>query len=178
MNVARNALILLLVSLAAVASAQSSSKSGAQQQFFNLEDAVPHPEALSDAELAVLAKDNLMRKELGSTASGAALTQDGLEATAVQLCNSGERDVLVIGDGPPFKAAYVGPFWIIRDLPSGPVVVLAEPSLSLTIETKRSNKCLNVTAFAVTATEGITTQYKFNGTAYAVAKQSSAKLPQ
>jgi len=170
--------IFILAALGIAASAQSNSPSAAEQRFFNLEDAVQHRVDLSDVELAALANDDLMLKQLGSAPAGSKLTQDGLEAAVVHLCGSAERDLVVIGDGAPFIGANVGPFWIIRDLPTGPVVVLGEISLGLTIETKRSNKCLNVEAFAATATAGITTDYSFNGNKYIVSKQKSAKLAQ
>ena len=171
-------LIFILAALGLTASAQSNSKSTVEQRFFNLEDAVQLPEELSDAELAALANDDLMRKELGAAPSGSKLTQEGLEAAVVHLCGSSERDLVVIGDGAPFVGANVGPFWIIRDLPAGPVVVLGEISLSLTIETKRSNKCLNVVAFAATTADGATTDYSFNGNRYIASRQKSAKLAQ
>lgn len=172
-------IVVILVALGIAASAQPNS--AVEQRFFNLEDAVQHPEELSNAELAALANDDLMLKELGAAPTGSKLsplTQEGLEATVVHLCGPAERDLIVIGDGAPYAGANVGPFWIIRDLPAGPVVVLGELSLGLTIETKRSNKCLNVTAFAATATDGTTTDYSFNGSKYIVSRQKSAKLAQ
>jgi len=174
-------IIFILAAVGVGASAQPNSNSAADQRFFNLVDAVQTSATLSDAELAALANDDLTRKELGPAPAGSkptSLTQDGLEATVVHLCGSGERDVVVIGDGAPFVGANIGPFWIIRDLPAGPVVVLGELSLSLTIETKRSNKCLNVEAFAATATDGTTTDYSFDGTRYIASKQKTAKLAQ
>ena len=140
MKIVRN--VLVLTALCVVASAQPNSKSTGEQRFFNLEDSVQNRVELSAAELAALAKDDLMRTELDHDPPVPALTQEGLEATVVHLCGSSERDLVVIGNGAPFIGANVGPFWIIRDLPAGPVVVLGETSLSLAIETKRSNKCL------------------------------------
>lgn len=166
----------MLAALGVAASAQPSSRSAAEQRFFNLVDAVQHPEELSDAELAALANDELMRKELVPIPPGSRLTQDGLEAAVVHLCGSGERDLVVIGGGASFAGANVGPFWIVRDLATGPVVVLGEISLGLTIEGKRSNRCLNVTVFAATATDRTTTDYSFNGDRYIISKQKSSKL--
>jgi hypothetical protein len=174
-------IIFILAALVVAASAQPNSQSAAEQRFFNLEDAVQISAMLSDTELAALANDDLMRKELAPAPSGSKptpLTQDGLAATVVHLCGSGERDLVVIGDGAPYVGANIGPFWIIRDLPAGPVVVLGETSLSLTVETKRSNKCLNVETCAATAADGTTTDYSFNGTRYIVSKQKTAKLAQ
>jgi hypothetical protein len=168
--------ILILTALCAVASAQSNSTPAAEQRFFNLEDAVQSPVRLSDAELAALAGDDLMRRELHQDSPGAKLTQDGLEAAVVALCDAQERDLVVIGNGAAFVSANAGPFWIIRDLPSGPVVVLSEVSLGLTIQAKRSKRCLNIETFAATATESTTTDFSFNGEKYIVSRQKSAKL--
>ena len=168
--------VLILTTLTAAAVAQSASKPAADERYFNLVDAVQSSQDLSAAELAALASDDLMRKHFTSAAS--TLTQDGLEAAAVTLCGAGERDVIVIGHGGSYATTYAGPFWIIRDLPAGPVVVLSETSLSISLDTKRSNKCLNVESFAVTATDGITTSYKFDGQKYVQSKQNSVKLPQ
>lgn len=166
--------VLVLTALCVVASAQSNSNSAAEQRFFNLEDAVQNQVDLSDAELAALAADDYFKGAPQPQATK--LTQDGLEATVVHLCGSGERDLVVLGDGEPYAAANVGPFWIIRDLPAGPAVVLSESSLSLTIEASRSNKCLNLETFKATATEGTTTDLRFNGQKYVVSKQKTAKL--
>lgn len=174
MKVARTIVVFATCSLAALA--QPKAKTPAQPRYFNLVNAVQGPVELSDAELAVLANDDLMRK-FSPASAGSKLTQEGLEATVVPLCGADERDLIVIGNGGSYATTYTGPFWIIRDLPAGPKIVLAESSLSLSLDTKRSNKCLNVEAFAVTATEGITTEYKFNGQQYAVSKQTSVKLP-
>ena len=174
MKVARITFILAAYSLAVLA--QPKSKTPAGQRYFNLVNAVQGPVDLSDAELAALANDVLMRK-INPGSVGSKLTQEGLKAAVVPLCGAEERDLIVVGNGGSFATTYSGPFWIIRELAAGPMVVLSESSLSLSIDTKRSNKCLNVDAFAVTATEGITTEYKFNGQQYVQSKQSSAKLP-
>ena len=176
MKVIRN--VLALATLCVVASAQSNSNPAAEQRFFNLENNVRNHVDLSDAELAALASDDLMRRELSAAPSGSKLTRDGLATAVIHLCGSSERDLIVVGNGEPFKGANAGPFWIIRDLPAGPVVVLAETSLSLTIQTKRSNKCLNVEAFSATADNTTTTDYSFNGQKYVVSKQKTAKLGQ
>ena len=163
---------LVLAALGITASAQL--KPAVEQRFFNIEDAVKQRAELSDAELSVLASDDLMRSQLHLDGPIPKLTQEGLEAAEVHLCGSGERDLVVIGYGSQFAGANVGPFWIIRDLKTGPIVVLSEISLGLTIDTKRSNKCLNVQAIAATAAEATTTEFRFNGTKYVESKQASA----
>jgi len=64
---------ILLAALGAVALAQ---KPAAEQRYFNLVNAVQHSEQLTDAELAALANDELMRTKLG--AAGTKLTREGL----------------------------------------------------------------------------------------------------
>ncbi len=172
---AKQILLALAAAGMAVALAQSNGKPAGEQCYFNLVDAVQSSQDLTDAELAALANDDLMRKHI-ATAAGAKLAQEGLAAAAVHLCGADERDLIVIGNGSTYATTYAGPFWIIRNLPTGPVVVLSETSLSLSVDTKRSNKCLNVASFGVTATEGITTEYKFDGQKYVAGKQKSAKL--
>ena len=174
MKVARTIVVLAAYSVAALA--QSKSKTPGEQRYFNLVNIVQRPVQLSDVELAALANDDLMRK-FSPASAGSKLTQEGLEATVVSLCGADERDLIVIGNGGSYATTYTGPFWIIREPATGPVVALSESSLSLSLDTKRSNKCLTVEAFAVTATDGITTQYKFNGQQYAPSKQTSVKLP-
>jgi hypothetical protein len=172
MKVIRN--VLLLTALCVYASAQSNSKSPAEQRFFNLEDAVLHQVDLSAAELSALAADAYFKG--ASQSPSTKLTQDGLEAAAVHLCGSSERDLVVIGDGAQYAGANGGPFWIIRDLPTGPQIVLQSGMLGLTIEASRSNKCLNVESFTATADEGTTTDFRFNGQKYVVYNQKTAKL--
>jgi hypothetical protein len=170
--------LLVLAALGVAASAQSKSEAAIEQRFFNIEDAVQHRVELSDAELSVLANDDLMRSELHLDRPIPKLTQEGLEAAEVHLCGSDERNLVVIGYGSQFTGANVGPFWIIRDLRAGPIVVLGEISLGLTIDTKRSNKCLNVEAITSTAVEVTTTEFRFNGEKYIVSRKKSEKLAQ
>jgi hypothetical protein len=167
--------IPVLVVLGAIALGQPNSKS-AEQRFFNIEDAVQRPAVLSNAELAALAADDLVGKERNHASAGSNLTQEGLAASVFHLCGTSERDVVVVGFGAQYVGANVGPFWIIRDLPSGPIVVLGETSLGLTIEAKRSNKCLNIEAVAATAVQSTTTEFHFNGTKYAEYKSKSVPL--
>jgi hypothetical protein len=165
---------LILASICVVAAAQTKSGPAAEQRYFNLEDAVLNQVDLSDAELTALNADAYFKGI--SQGPSTKLTQDGLEVTAVHLCGSSERDLIVIGDGAQYAGANVGPFWIIRDLPTGPQIVLQSGMLGLTIEASRSNKCLNVEAFTATAVEGTTTEFRFNGQKYVVYKQKTAKL--
>jgi hypothetical protein len=160
----------VLAAICVTASAQSKPQAAAEQRFFNIEDAIQHRVELSDTELSLLAHDDLMRAQLHQEAR---IAQDGLEAAEVHLCGASERDLVIIGDGPQFSGANVGPFWIIRDLASGPMVVLSEVSLGLTIDTKRSNKCYNVEAIASTATQVTTTEFHFNGEEYTIFRQNS-----
>jgi hypothetical protein len=170
--------ILVLAVLGISAPAQPKSEAAAEQRFFNIEDAVQHRVELSDAELSVLANDDLMRTELHQDPAMPKPTQDGLEAGEVHLCRSGERDLVVIGYGAQFVGANVGPFWIIRDLKTGPVVVLSEITLGLVIETKRSNKCFNVEAIAATAAEPATKEFRFSGEKYIVYQPKPRKSAQ
>jgi hypothetical protein len=175
-NVIRTFLVFAALGLAA--SAQPKSAAVVEQRFFNIEDAVQHRADLSDAELSALASDDLMRSQLHLDGPAPKLTQDGLEAAEVHLCGAGERDLVVIGYGSQFAGANVGPFWIIRDLKTGPAVVLSEISLGLTIDTKRSNKCLNIEAIAATANQATTAEFRFNGEKYIASQQKSAKSAQ
>ena len=170
-------IIIIFAAVGAAALAQSNSKPAVEQRYYNLVDAVQHSEQLSDAELAALASDELMRTKFSAALAGGKLTQEGLEAAALHLCGADERDLIVIGNGGSYATTYAGPFWILRDLAAGPVVVLSETSLSLSTDPKRSNKCMNLETFAVTATDGITTDYKFDGQKYVQSKQQSVKLP-
>ena len=170
--------VLAFAALGLAASGQPNTTPAAEQRYFNIEDAVQRPVDLSDAELAVLAKDDLMRKELDSASHGTNLTQEGLEAAVVHLCGSTERDLVVMGNGAAYVGANVGPFWIIRDLPTGPLIVLSEISLGLTVETKRSNKCMNIQVIAATAVQSTTTDFTFNGEKYVLSRQKSAKVTQ
>src|SRR6185312_13814181 len=127
MKVARMIVVVAACSLAAMA--QPKAKTPADQRYFNLVNIVQRPVGLSDVELAALANDDLMRK-FSPASAGSKLTQEGLEATVVPLCGADERDLIVIGNGESYATTYTGPFWIIREPATGPVVALSESSLS------------------------------------------------
>jgi hypothetical protein len=168
--------VLVVTALCVVASAQSSSKSAVEQRFFNLEDAVQNPVDLSDAELTALANDDLMRKEMAHNPPITKLTQEGLAASLVHLCGARERDLVVVGNGDPFVGANVGPFWIIRDLSTGPQVVLSSGMLGLTIQETRSKGCKNIESLVATAGESTTTDFRFNGQKYLLYREKTGKL--
>lgn len=173
--------ILVLATFCISATAQSRPHRATEQSSFGLgEDgpAVKHRVILSDAELAALAKDDLMRQDLDQDPPIPKLTREGIEAAVVHLYSPSERDLVVVGSGPPFIGANVGPFWIIRDLPSGPKVVLSTSSQVLTIQRTRSNGFYNIKAFAATAGKGLTTSFQFNGDRYVAYRQSSSPLGQ
>jgi hypothetical protein len=131
---------------------------------------------LSDAELAALAKDDMMRKELDQDPPIPKLTREGLEATVVHLHSPNERDLVVVGSGAPFIGANVGPYWVIRDLPTGPEVVLSTIALGLDIQKTTSNGFRSVEASSATAGEVFTTTFHFNGEKYVVFQRGSERI--
>jgi len=159
-------------------SAQPKPKKEVEQQGFGLGmdgPVVEHPVALSDEELAVLANDELVKKELDQDPPIPKLTREGLEVGVIHLAGPNERDLVVVGSGSPFMGANVGPFWIIRDLPSGPVVVLHAITLSLSLRKSRTKGLRDIELFATTAVEGTTTVLHFDGAKYAFFKEWSTK---
>ena len=171
---------LLLPLVCATMTAQSKSARIPEQYVFNLggvhEHVVRHSVALSDAEMAVLAKDSLMRQELNQDPPIARLSGEGLEAAVVHLGTPQERDLIVVGSGRPFIGANIGPFWVIRDLPTGPQVVLSVTTLALTIQNARFHGLRNIEVFAATVGEGFTTNFRFDGGKYMLYRQSSKQL--
>jgi hypothetical protein len=176
----KNILNFSVVLLTCVAlSAQSKSAHSREQSVFGLGDdrpVVQHSVALSDAELDVLAKDGLMKREMDQDPPITKLTGEGIEAAVIHLGSARERDLIVVGSGRPFVGANVGPFWIIRDLPKGPRVVFGFTTLGLTIQSTHSHGLRNIEAFGATAVEGTTTILHFNGIRYVVYSQKTKPL--
>jgi hypothetical protein len=160
-------------------SAQPKPERTAEQRAFGLGmdgPVVQHPVALSNEELSALASDELMKRELDRDPPIPKLTREGLEAGVIHLGLPGERDLVVVGSGALFAGANIGPFWIIRDLPSGPVIVLHVTTLSLSVLNSRTKGLRDIELFAATAIEGTTTALQFDGTRYALFKQRSGPL--
>ena len=173
--------VLLLAALCISATAQSKLSHAAEQHSFGLGvdgPVVQHPVTISDAELAALANDNMMRKELDQDPPIPKLTRKGLEAAVVHLHGPNERDLVVVGSGPPFIGSNVGPFWVIRDLPTGPQVVLSTITLALSIQKTSSQGFRDIETSAATAVEGSTTTFHFNGKKYVMSRQKSYPLGQ
>jgi hypothetical protein len=171
---------LIISALCTSAYTQSRPDQTVEQTTFNLggveDHVVQHPVVLTDPELAALAKDELMQKELDRKPPISKLTREGLEAAVVHLHGSQERDLVVVGSGRPFIGANVGPFWIIRDLPDGPQVVLSTIALSLEIQKSSFNSYRNIEALAATAVTGTTTSFRFDGKRYATYRGKSTNL--
>ncbi len=139
---------------------------------------VKHPVTLSDAELAALANDEMMKQELDQDPPITKLTRRGLEASVVHLSGADERDLVVVGTGGPFIGANIGPFWVIRDLPAGPRVVFSTRALAMEIQKTSFGGLRNIEAFAATAEEGTTVDFRFDGKKYAEHEEKSGPLGQ
>ncbi len=164
-------LAALALSLLSPCAAQSRTRHRADQTSFGLgndDPIVKHPVSLSAAEIAALSRDDLMRQELDQNPPILRVTGEGLEASVIHLHGSRERDLVVIGAGEPFIGANVGPFWIIRDLPTGPKVVFRAITLQLNILKTSSHGLRDVEAVAATAVTDTQTQFRFNGTQYVI----------
>ena len=168
----------LILVCAAALQAQSRPGRVKEQLDFALEGEVKHPVALTDAELAALAGDEIMKRELDRDPPITKLTRQGLEAAVVHLRGTDERDLVIIGSGWPYLGANVGPFWVIRDLPTGPQVVFSTIALQVTIQRTSFNGLRNIEAFAATGIEGTTANFRFNGTKYVKYREKSAPLGQ
>ena len=147
-----------------------------EQRDFNLGldgPAVKRPVALSTAELNSLAGNQLMRQKLNGDTPVTSIPTGGLEAGVVHLHGSKERDLVVIGSGQPFLGANIGPFWIIRDLPSGPKVVLQTMTLALSVLPTRSKGLRDIELNASTGVDFTTTCLRFDGERYIMLKNRS-----
>ncbi len=174
-------IIFAVATLCIVVAAQSKPHAVVDQSAFNLGadgPVVQHLVVLSDAELAALASDEIMKRELDQDPPIPKLTREGLEAPIVHLCGPNERDIVVVGSGLPFIGANIGPFWVIRDLPNGPQVVFSTIALSVEIQKTSSKGLRNIEAFAATAVNGTTVDFRFNGTKYFEYREKSGPLGQ
>ena len=155
------------------AHAQAHLRQRPEQTSFGLGDLQPvvrHPVPLTPSELAALARDELMRQEMDKDPPIKVLTGEGLDASVVHLFNRRERDLVVIGSGQPFMGADIGPFWIVRDLPDGPVVVLHTLMLSLEVKASRTHSLRDISAFSANAANNTEAVFHFNGTQYIVVR--------
>jgi len=172
-------MISLVLVICSSAGMTQSRRLPAEQNTFGLEGPeLQHPATLSDEELAALASDELMRKELDQDPPIPKLTREGLEAAVIHLHGPAERDLVVIGYGSPLIGTNVGPFWIIRDLPSGPKVVLSTIALGITIRKATFGGFRNIEGFAATAVTGTTVDFHFKGKKYVEYKVRSGPLGQ
>jgi hypothetical protein len=163
----------VLLTIPAPAQTQTHLSQRPEQTTFGLGDLDPvvrHPVPLTPAELAALTKDELMQQEMDQDPPIRALTGEGLEASVVHLFNRRERDLVIIGSGLPFIGADIGPFWIVRDLPEGPIVVLHALTLSLEVLGSRTHSIRDISASSANASTNTTTVFHFNGTKYVVVR--------
>ncbi|SRR6266702_1058510 len=173
-------IIFLLAAFSIAATAQSKPHAASEQSTFNLgvdDPVVQRPVMVSDSELAALADDETMHRELDHRDPPITkLTREGLEAGVIHLHGPNERDLVVVGSGGPFIGANIGPFWVIRDLPSGPQVVFSTIALQITIQKTSFKGLRNIEAFAATAVEGTTVYFRFDGRKYVEYKEKSGPL--
>jgi hypothetical protein len=176
MKILVNALVFFSCLITTV---QAKTHRTAEQTSFGLGDLGPviqHPVQISDPELAALAEDDVMLRELDREPPIGKLTREGLEAGVVHLHGPHERDLIVVGSGAPFIGANVGPFWIVRDLPDGPQVVFSTIALGISIQSTWFNQYRTIEASAATAVEVTTVRFRFDGKKYVVYKTSVEEM--
>ena len=162
----------VLLATVVPARAQAKLRRLKEQTTFSIcaDPTVRTPVPLTPPELLALANDDLMQQERDQDPPISAFTGQGLEAAVVHLFNPREQDLIVIGSGRPFLGADICPFWILRDLPTGPIVVLHTLMLSLEVLASRTHSLRNISTVSANASTNTTTVFHFNGTKYIVVR--------
>jgi len=133
---------------------------------------VKHPVPLSDADLAEIRKvqsnQPLFQPPFPLKSSEIPVpTREGLEVGAVHLNGPEERDLVVIGSGRRYVTEKLAPFWVIREIPTGPKVVLAEWTHKLEVQPTKHRGMADLLTYRDTGMGGSVTAFEFNGFKYA-----------
>ena len=167
----------LLVMCSGIALGQDASSSRPEQLSFEIghrRPVVKHPVPLSDADLAVLIKatpsqqdvSRLMADKPALTPSIPKLAREGLEAALEHLNGPAERDLVIIGSGRRYTKMDIAPFWVIRERPDGPILVLAVWTHEFRILETKHRGMADVGAWRNTGMGTSVTSFDFNGFKY------------
>jgi hypothetical protein len=139
----------------------------AQQYSFSAEDGtVKHPVSVPPEVNRILAQDRQVRDVLEyEHIVTDTIPSSWLLASEIHLSNSGERDLVVIAEGP-LLGADVTTFWIFRTTNHKYQLLLNAPAHDLVVENTRTNGYRDIELLSATAVTVSTVLCRFKGGTY------------
>ncbi len=138
-----------------------------EQTEFSAEDAgVKHPVPVPDEVLSILRRDDRVKNELESAdIAPEELPNSWFSASEIALGGPGEKDLIVVAEGP-LVGANVDTFWVFIHRDKAYALVFTIPVHDLVVKKSRTNGYRNLDVMAATAVTVTTASFRFDGHQY------------
>jgi len=146
----------------------ASSNARQQQTKFGMETPRPErPVHVPDTVLAILKEDQRLER----CGPEVVVTKEWFTASEIDLNGDSLMDLVVVPIEGCLVGANVGPFWVFRKALKSYQLALAVDALGIEILETKSSGTRDIAIYSATATEGLTTIFKFNGATYQPVQQ-------
>jgi hypothetical protein len=171
------ATLSMLLSATSLAAAQSGHPIGEQRHFSAEDTSVSNPASIPPAVMAILAQDELVKalRPAPGTAASEAPPANWFLASQVPLGNPGEAGLIVIGTGP-LTGPNIVMFWLFRLKGGRPQLLLRTGGHDLILLPSHSHGLADVETESVTTQRSNAYLFRFDGTTYQLAHQSSRRI--
>jgi hypothetical protein len=169
-------IFMLLATFPPYIGAQSHPKQD-EQTDFQEDEAIQHPVSLPKPILDLLAKSDRVKDCLKYNKSLKEISASWFEAGAVTLGRNASNGFVVKGKESCLWAADASWYWIFRQTGGEYDMVLSNAGNALSLLNSYTGGYRDVEVFRASAAELSTTKYKFNGTVYEIAKNTSKPVP-
>jgi hypothetical protein len=158
--------LVVIISPVLIGAPTADNKPRKEQSLFGAEDeTVDRPVKVSDSTLEVLRKDEWVLQFLKmENKSPDQLSSESFLASEIHLDGPRENDLIVTGIGR--LRGNVATFWVFRNLPEGPQLVLKTTSQSLLVQSARWKGFRNISAASPIAGYSVETFFRFDGKKY------------
>jgi len=154
------------------ARSQSAPKQKEQKHFSAEDDSVNNPVVIPADALALLAKDDRVRNVLeDQKIAPADLPSSWFSAAEVKLGSKGEKDLIVMAEGP-LRGANINPFWIFIHDGNGFKLALSVSLHDLAVKRTHSHGYRDLESSGMAASTFSIARFRFDGNEY---KESSEK---
>lgn len=174
----RNILIALIVSLAAVGTAEGKTKSTLPQTRFGAEEEIVRPVKLPNEVIQILRSDERGQECFGGGTEGKIppVWLKAFKGSKIDLNADHLQDLIVMPKDACLYGANIVPYWVFLQTPKGYEMVLSDYSLGFEVLKTRTNGYLDLESTSATAVEVFSNVFMFDGKQYVLKKEERTKI--
>jgi|SRR5882672_723174 len=136
------------------------------QTIFGPEEEIKHSVNVADDVLQILRHDKRIQTRLGEGQSSESMSASWFAASAIDLNDDGQPDLIVQAVNQHLFGASLVLFWVFQKIQQGQKLILSVDALGLEVFQTKTNSYKNIRTTKATAKEVFSTLYEFDGDRY------------